>query len=63
MVKYLFSIWIATTYVCLGVDFSEHLSWAKSVENTAISANKAASYLIAKTRSSGAFVYSVYNHL
>ena len=50
-------------YKYLGVDFSEHLSWAKSVENTAISANKAASYLIAKARSSGAFVYTVYNHL
>ena len=50
-------------YKYLGVHFSEHLSWAKSVENTAISANKAASYLIAKTRCSGAFVYTVYNHL
>ena len=29
----------------------------------AISANKAASYLITKARSSGAFVYTVYNHL
>ena len=52
-----------TDYKYLGVDFLEHLSWAKSVENTAISANKAASYLIAKARSSGAFVYTVCNHL
>ena len=47
-------------YKYLGVDCSEHISWAKSVENMAISANKAASYLIAKARSSGAFVYTVY---
>ena len=39
------------SYKYLGVEFTEYLSWAKSVENTAISANKAASYLIAKTRS------------
>ena len=33
------------------------------MENTAISANKAASYLIAKTRSSSAFLFTIYNHL
>ena len=51
------------SYKSLGVVFTEHLSWSKSVENTTISANKAASYLIAKTKSSGAFVYNIYNHL
>ena len=45
------------------MEFTEYLSWAKSVENTAISANKAASYLIAKTRSSSAFLFAIYNHL
>ena len=35
------------SYKYLGVEFTEYHSWAKSVENTAISANKAASYLIA----------------
>ncbi len=39
----------------LGVDFTEYPNWAKSLENTAISANKAASYLLAKT--------TIYNHL
>ena len=51
------------SYKYLGVEFTEYLSWAKSVENTAISANKAASYLIAKTRSSSAFLFTIYNHL
>ena len=51
------------SYIYLGVVFTEQLSWSKSVKNTAISANKAASYLIANTKSSGAFVYNVYNHL
>ena len=51
------------SYKYLVVEFTEYLSWAKSVENTAISANKAASYLIAKTRSSSAFLFTIYNHL
>ena len=51
------------SYKYLGVEFTEYLSWAKSVENTAISANKAASYLIAKTRSSSVFLFTIYNHL
>ena len=51
------------SYKYLGVEFTEYLSWAKSVENTAISANKAATYLIAKTRSSSAFLFIIYNHL
>ena len=50
-------------YKYLGVEFSEHLSWAKVIESTAIKANRAASYLIAKMKSSGAFMYSVYTHL
>ena len=50
-------------YKYLGVEFTEYLSWAKSVETTAISANKAASYLIAKTRSRSAFLFTIYNHL
>lgn len=50
-------------YKCLGVEFTEHLSWANSLDNAAISANKAACYLIAETKSSVAFMYAVYNHL
>ena len=33
------------------------------MENTAISANKAARYLIAKTRSSSALLFTIYIHL
>ena len=43
------SIQCTDCYKYLGVEFTEYLSWAKSVENTAISANKTASYLIANT--------------
>ena len=50
-------------YKYLGVEFTEYFSWAKSLENTAILANKAASYLIAKTRSSSAFLFTIYDHL
>ena len=47
----------------LGVEFTDYLRWAKSVQSTAISAKKAASYLIATTRSSSAFLFTIYNHL
>lgn len=50
-------------YKYLGVEFTEYFSWAKSLENTAISINKAASYLIAKTRSSSAFLFTTYSYL
>ena len=43
---------------------NKSLSWVKSVENTAISANEAASYLIAKTRSLQCIsVYHLYTTL
>ena len=51
------------SYKYLVVEFTEYLSWAKSVENTAIPAAKAASYLFAKTRSSSAFLFTTYRHL
>ena len=50
-------------YKYLGMEFTDYLRWAKSVQSTAISANKTASYLIAKTRSSSAFLFTIYNHL
>ena len=50
-------------YKYLGVEFTEHLSWTKLIECTSISASRAASYLIAKMRCSGAFSYTVYTYL
>ena len=47
----------------LGIEFTEHLSWIKLVDNVAISANRAANYLIAKAINSGALVYEVFTHL
>ena len=47
----------------LGIEFTEHLSWIKLVDNFAISANRAAIYLIAKATNSGALVYEVFTHL
>ena len=51
------------SYKYLGVDFTEHLSWVQLIQSTSISANRAASYLIAKARNSGALVFEVYTHL
>ena len=48
------------SYKYLGVEFTEYFSCVKSVENTAISAKKAASYLIAKTYSQ---LYGNYHYL
>ena len=50
-------------YKYLGADFTEHLSWAQLIQSTSISANRAAKYLIAKARNSGALVFEVYTHL
>ena len=50
-------------YKYLGIIFTEHLSWNKAIESTAISASTAASYLIAKARASGGFMYETYTHL
>ena len=50
-------------YKYLGVDFTEHLSWAPLIQSTSISANRAAIYLLAKARNSGALVFEVYTHL
>ena len=47
----------------VGVDFTEHLSWVQLIQSTSISANRAANYLIAKARNSGALVFEVYTHL
>ena len=44
------------------MEFTEQFSWPKSLENT-LSANKAASYLIAKSRFSSAFPFTIYEHL
>ena len=51
------------SYKYLGVDFTEHLSWAQLIQSISISANRAANYLIAKARNSGALVFEVYTHL
>jgi len=51
------------SYKYLGIEFTEHLSWIKLVDNVAISANRAANYLIAKAINSGALVYEVFTHL
>ena len=50
-------------YKYLGVDFTEHLSWAQLSQSTSISANRAANYLIVQARNSGALVFEVYTHL
>ena len=50
-------------YKYLGVDFTEHLSWTQLIQSTSISANRAANYLIARARNSGALVFEVYTHL
>ena len=50
-------------YKYLGVDFTEHLSWAQLIQSTSISANRAANYQIAKARNSGSLVFEVYTHL
>ena len=57
------SIEYTDCYKYLGVEFTEQLSWAKVIESTSLKTSRAASYLIAKMRSSGAFVYTVYTHL
>ena len=58
-----YRIYYTDIYRYLGVEFTEHLSWAQQIESTSISASRAANYLIAKTRSSGALVFEVYTHL
>ena len=50
-------------YKYLGIDFTEHLRWTQLIQNTSKAANRAANYLIAKARNSGALVYEVYTHL
>ena len=50
-------------YKYLGVIFTEHLSWTKTVENVATSASKAAGYLIAKSRARGTFAFQVFTQL
>ena len=47
------------SYKYLGVDLTEHLSWAQLIQSISIAAN----YLIAKARNSGALVFEVYTHL
>ena len=47
----------------LGVEFTEHLSWAQQIDSTSISESRAANYLIAKAKNSGALVFEVYTHL
>ena len=39
----------------IGNYFTEHLSWGRTIENTALSANRAANDEIAKDRVSGGF--------
>ena len=51
------------SYKYPGRKFTEHLSWMKLIDNVAISANRAASYLIAKAKNSGALVCDVFTHL
>ena len=51
------------SYKYLGIIFTEHLSWGRAIENTALSANRAANYLIAKARVNGGFAYEVFTHL
>ena len=51
------------SYKYLGIIFTEHLSWGRAIENTALSANRAANYLIAKARVSVGFAYEVFTHL
>lgn len=46
-------------YKYMGEEFIQHLSWAKIIENTSTAANRSASFLIAKMRSSGVFAYTV----
>ena len=58
-----YHIYFTDIYRYLGVEFTEHLSWAQQIESTSISTNRVANYLIAKTRSSGALVFEVYTHL
>ena len=58
-----YRIYYTDIYRYLGVEVTEHLSWAQQIESTSISANRAANYLIAKTRSSGSLVFEVYTHL
>ena len=52
-------------YKYLEIEFTEYLSWANVIESTSIRVNKAASYLIAKMRCSGALVclFSLYVHM
>ena len=56
-------VMIIGNYKYPGVDFTECLSWTQLIQNTSISANRAAHYLIAKPRNSGALVFKVYTHL
>ena len=51
------------SYKYLGIEFTEHLNWIKLIDNVAISANRAANYLIAKAKNSGALVYEGFTHL
>ena len=57
------SIDYTDNYKYLGIDFTEHLRWTQLIQNTSKAANRAANYLIAKARNSGALVYEVYTHL
>ena len=57
------SIDYTDNYKYLGIDFTEHLRWTQLIQNTSKAANRAANYLIAKARNSGALVYEVYTYL
>ena len=50
-------------YKYLGVIFTEHLSLKATIEATSISASRAASLLICKSRTSGNFNYNVYSKI
>ena len=50
------------SYKYLGIEFAEHLSWMKLIDNVTISANRAANYLIVKAKNSGELVYDVFTH-
>ena len=44
------------------MEFTEHLSWMKLINNVAISANRAANYLISMAKNSGTLLYDVFTH-
>ena len=51
------------SYKYLGIIFTEHLDWTKTIENASVSAGRSANYIVAKARSSGTFAYGVFTHL